>query len=111
MRATMKTSFLRTGAALVLAAAVATPAAAQIDFSNFVQIGDSLTAGFVDGCWVEHGQRDSFGAILARQAGAPSFEQPLIKEPGLGPCITLLSLEGREKEEKEEKEKKKREGK
>lgn len=92
MRATMKTSFLRTGAALVLAVGVATPAAAQIDFSNFVQIGDSLTGGFVDGCWVEHGQRDSYGAILARQAGAPSFEQPLIKEPGLGPCITLLSL-------------------
>lgn len=79
--------------ALVLAVVAApTPAAAQADFGTFVQLGDSLTAGFLDGCWVEHGQRDSFGAILARQARAGSFEQPLIREPGLGGCLVLTSL-------------------
>ena len=76
----------------ILAAAVALPAAGQADFTTFVQIGDSITAGFTDGCLVEHGQRDSFGAIIARQAGAASFEQPLVKEPGLGPCMVLTSL-------------------
>ncbi|MEO6326489.1 MAG: hypothetical protein ABIQ65_17835, partial [Thermoanaerobaculia bacterium] len=75
------------------------PATAQVDFTRFTQIGDSLTAGYLDGCWVEHGQRNSYGAILARQAGAPSFEQPLMGEPGLGSgigpgkgCLVLTSL-------------------
>jgi hypothetical protein len=88
---TLKALF-RIASASALAVVVATPAAAQVDFTIFVQIGDSLTAGFTDGCLAEHGQRDSFGAILARQAGAASFEQPLVKEPGLGPCMVLTSL-------------------
>jgi lysophospholipase L1-like esterase len=88
---TPKTRF-RIASAATLAAVVASPAAAQVDFTTFVQIGDSITAGFTDSCLVEHGQRDSFGAIIARQAGAASFEQPLVKEPGLGPCQVLTSL-------------------
>lgn len=90
----MKTpkALFRIVSAAALAVVVAAPAAAQVDFTTFVQIGDSLTAGFTDGCLAEHGQRDSFGAILARQAGAASFEQPLVKEPGLGPCMVLTSL-------------------
>lgn len=79
---------------------LATPAArAQVDFSTFVQLGDSLTAGYLDACWVEHGQRDSYGAIFARQVGT-AFEQPLLKEPGLGSggigpkkgCLVLTRL-------------------
>jgi lysophospholipase L1-like esterase len=90
----MKTpkALFRITSAAALAVVVASPAAAQVDFTTFVQIGDSLTAGYTDGCLVEHGQRDSFGAILARQAGAASFEQPLVKEPGLGPCTVLTGL-------------------
>ncbi len=87
---------------LVLLAALAVPAlpaAAQIDFSRFVTIGNSITAGFLDGCWVEHGQRNDYGAIIANLAGA-DYQQPLIKEPGvgsagLGPgkgCLVLASL-------------------
>src|SRR5204862_6041115 len=69
------------------------PAAAQVDLSNFVQIGDSYTAGFQDGCWVKHGQLDDFGIILARQAGTDgSFQQPLLDEPGVGGCLVLQSL-------------------
>jgi lysophospholipase L1-like esterase len=88
-----------TGAALGLSLCLAGPAAAQADFSKFYQIGDSITAGYLDGCWVQHGQVNSFGAILARQAGASGFEQPIMGEPGLGNgvgpglgCLILTSL-------------------
>lgn len=80
-------------AALVLALAVtASPAAAQADFSRFVVVGASVDSGFIDSCWVKHGQTDSWPAILARQAGVTSFQQPIIGEPGLGPCQILTSL-------------------
>ena len=79
--------------ALVAVVVLALPAAAQqADFTNFVQIGDSLTAGFTDGCLVEYAQNDSYGAIIARQAGVSGFQQPLISSPGLGPCMVLTSL-------------------
>lgn len=79
--------------ALVLALAVsATPAAAQADFTKFVAVGVSTDAGFLDSCWVKHGQLDSWPAILARQAGNTGFQQPIIGEPGLGPCQILTSL-------------------
>ena len=79
--------------ALVALVTLALPAAAQqADFTNFVQIGDSLTAGFTDGCLVEYAQNDSYGAIIARQAGVSGFQQPLISSPGLGPCMVLTSL-------------------
>jgi len=80
-------------AALAFAAALALPAAAQqADFTMFAQIGDSLSAGFTDGCLVEYAQNDSFGAIIAGHAGVSGFQQPLISQPGLGPCMVLTSL-------------------
>ncbi|HSB36305.1 MAG TPA: hypothetical protein VLH41_05475, partial [Thermoanaerobaculia bacterium] len=80
-------------ASLVALVAFTLPAAAQqADFTTFVQIGDSLTHGYTDGCVVEYAQRDSVGAIIARQAGVTNFEQALIKAPGLGPCMVLTSL-------------------
>jgi len=76
----------------LLVAASASPAAAQADFSKFVAIGASVDAGFLDNCWVKYGQVDSWNAILARQAGAPAFEQPLLDTPGVGGCLVLTSL-------------------
>ena len=79
--------------ALALALAVsASPAAAQADFSKFVVVGASVDSGFVDSCWVKHGQTDSWPAIFARQTGNPAFQQPIVGEPGLGPCQILTSL-------------------
>ena len=75
----------------VLLAVAAGPAAGQADFSKFVAIGASVDAGFLDNCWVKYGQVDSWNAILARQAGAPAFEQPLLDTPGTG-CMYLVSL-------------------
>ena len=78
---------------MAFTAALAVPAAAQqADFTLFAQIGDSLTAGFTDGCLVEYAQNDSYGAIIARHAGVSGFQQPLISRPGLGPCMVLTSL-------------------
>ncbi|WP_158551421.1 SGNH/GDSL hydrolase family protein [Rhodohalobacter sp. SW132] len=50
------------------------------DFTNYVAIGNSLTAGFMDGALYNNGQRFSLGALLSAQfeyTGAPStFNQP-----------------------------------
>jgi hypothetical protein len=68
------------------------PAAAQVDFSNYVALGDSLTAGFVSGSLMNWYQDRSFPAVLAQQAGSPVFEQPYISEPGIGPIFELVAL-------------------
>ncbi|MBK9089392.1 MAG: hypothetical protein IPL90_10250 [Holophagales bacterium] len=87
---TMKNTLL---VAFALALVVsASPAAAQADFTKFVAVGASVDAGFIDSCWVKHGQTDSWPAIFARQAGVSGFQQPIIGEPGLGPCQILTSL-------------------
>lgn len=75
-----------------LLSVLALPAAAQVDMSKFVVVGASVDAGFTDSCWVKHGQLDSWPAIFARQAGTSDFQQPIINEPGLGPCQILSSL-------------------
>ncbi|MBK9966705.1 MAG: SGNH/GDSL hydrolase family protein [Holophagales bacterium] len=80
-------------AALAVALAVsASPAAAQADFTKFVVVGASVDSGFIDSCWVKHGQTDSWPAIFARQTGISGFQQPIVGEPGLGPCQILTSL-------------------
>ncbi len=58
-----------------------TPSSGDADFSNYVSIGDSLTAGYADGALYLLGQQNSFPAILAQQfaeAGGGAFVQPLL---------------------------------
>lgn len=54
--------------------------AGSADFSNYVAIGNSLTAGYMDAALYNDGQASSFPALLAEQltyAGAPDeFNQP-----------------------------------
>ena len=53
------------------------------DFSKFVTIGDSLTAGYADGALYLSGQENSYPAVLAKQfatVGGGSFEQPLVSD-------------------------------
>ena len=55
--------------------------AGSADFTTFVAVGDSLTAGYADGALYRHGQENSFPAILAQQfalAGGGAFSQPLM---------------------------------
>lgn len=60
-----------------------TASAGDADFSKFVSIGDSLTAGYADGALYLLGQTNSFPAILAQQfaeVGGGVFEQPLVSD-------------------------------
>lgn len=71
---------------------VETPQASEIpvtytsgtaDFSNYVAVGNSLTAGYSDGALFIEGQTNSFPNILATQfslAGGGAFTQPLMND-------------------------------
>lgn len=53
------------------------------DFSNFVAIGASFTAGFTDNALFKAGQEDSFPMILAEKfamLGGENFTQPLMND-------------------------------
>ena len=53
------------------------------DFTGFVAIGDSLTAGYADGALYLAGQKNSYPSILAQQfakVGGGSFTQPLVSD-------------------------------
>lgn len=80
---------------LVLCALAGSGAAsAQVDFTRYVAIGDSLTAGFSYGGLVREIQVNSYPALIFRQGSgtAAGFEQPLVGQPGLPPLLTLRSL-------------------
>ena len=79
--------------ALAVAAVVlATVPAAAVDFTTYVALGDSLTAGFASGGLAQPYQEGSYPALLARQMGTPVFEQPLVEYPGIPPVLVLLQL-------------------
>ncbi len=66
------------------------------DFSKFVVVGNSLTAGFQSGGMARTFQLNSYGAVIARQLGMDSagkmgseFEQPLFADPGTPGTLTL----------------------
>ncbi len=90
----MKTphTLLRLLSAAALAAAAALPAAAQVDVSKLVWIGDSEGAGFSAGCLTKRVQVDSPGAVIARANGGADYQQPIMGDPGLGGCMVLTSL-------------------
>lgn len=79
------------------------------DFSKYVALGNSLTAGFADGALYKVSQENSTPAILAQQfaalANGGSFTQPLTNDnvggllaggnplPGFGPRLTYGGLD------------------
>ncbi len=89
----MKTpnSLLRLLSAAVLAALVALPAAAQVDLSRLVWIGDSEGAGYSANCLTKRVQVDSPGAVIARANGV-DYQQPILSDWGTGGCLVLTSL-------------------
>jgi len=69
------------------------PDPGSADFSTFVALGDSLTAGYADGALYRHGQENSFPALMAQQfvsVGGGVFNQPLMPVGATG----SLSLTG-----------------
>ena len=63
-----------------------------VDFSNFVAVGNSMTAGYADGALYLSGQENSISSIMATQfqtVGGGAFHQPLIgTEDGVGFTLT-----------------------
>lgn len=57
----------------------------SVDFTTYVAVGNSLTAGFQNGALYRDGQEFSFPKLIARQIRFDeSFNQPLIPNPGIG---------------------------
>ena len=57
--------------------------AGEADFSNYVSLGNSLTAGYTDGALFAAGQQNSMSSMLAQQfslAGGGSFSQPMMSD-------------------------------
>ncbi len=57
------------------------PQSGSADFTTYVALGNSLTAGYADGTLSRSGQSHSYPAILAEQfrmAGGGDFKQPLL---------------------------------
>ncbi len=62
------------------------------DFSTYVAIGDSLTAGFASGGLAVEYQEGSYPALIAQQLGLEDFQQPLVSMPGIPPVLVLQHL-------------------
>ncbi|MFI2741111.1 G-D-S-L family lipolytic protein [Zhouia sp. PK063] len=58
-------------------------ASGTADFSNYVAVGNSLTAGYADGALYMQGQQNSYPSIIASKlefAGGGEFKQPLVND-------------------------------
>ena len=77
---------------LVLSLAVTGGASAQVDFTKYVAVGDSLTAGYASSGLAEYYQAYSFPSQIARQAMPGQFQQPLVANPGINPVLMLQRL-------------------
>ena len=85
----------RIAAALLIASLLAVPgfaARGTADFSHYVALGDSYGAGVSNGSLNERHQPYSWPAIIARQAGAADFVQPLVSYPGIGAEMELVDV-------------------
>jgi hypothetical protein len=80
---------------LLLIALIAAPlfaARGTADFTRFVVLGDSYAAGVESASLNVNHQQFSWPAVIARQAGAPDFQQPLVSFPGIGPELQLVDI-------------------
>src|SRR3954462_11871129 len=83
-------------ALLATGAAFGQPNTGTADFTTYVALGDSLTAGFSSGSINQTYPVNSYPALIFRQAKGVStnagFEQPLVSPPGLPGILVLRSL-------------------
>ncbi len=92
---TLIRSISKFAAAVAVVSMVAVPvfaARGSADFTRFVAIGDSYGAGVSSGSMNERHTPYSWPAVIARQAGAPQFVQPLVSYPGIGNELTLVNV-------------------
>jgi len=78
--------------ATCVVALLAAPAYAQVDFSRYVALGDSLTAGIASASYMDYYQQRAYPQLLATQAGGGFLEGPFVAPPGLTPILVLNSL-------------------
>ena len=79
-------------AACLVALLGAAPAMAQADFTEYVALGDNVTAGFASGSLMDWYQDRSYPAVISQQVAGTNFEQALVSDPGIGPILELVSL-------------------
>jgi lysophospholipase L1-like esterase len=79
---------------LVAGAGFAQVSTGAANFATYVAFGDSLTAGYSNGSINERFQRNSYPALIYRQATGKTtgFEQPLVSAPGLPGALRLTGL-------------------
>ena len=79
---------------LVLSLAVAGGVSAQVDFTKYVAVGDSLTAGYASSGLAQYYQDYSYPRLIARQASPnfSAFQQPTVANPGINPVLMLQRL-------------------
>jgi len=61
------------------------------NFSRFVSIGNSITAGYQSGTIYESGQMYAYGNLIAKQVGV-DYQIPFVSDPGLGGRMEVQSL-------------------
>lgn len=65
-----------------------------LDFSNYVAVGASFTAGFTDNGLFIAAQENSFPNILAQQFGTSNFTQPLMNDNVGGLLLGGVQIQG-----------------
>jgi len=63
------------------------------DFSKYVAVGNSLTAGYSNGALYQEAQKYSYPNLIARQLHIKDFEQPLVSSPGIGNRLEVNNFE------------------
>ena len=80
--------------ALVLPLAGLAQDTGDANFTRYVAVGDSLTAGFMSGGLFRTAQQNSYPVLIWRQATGQTggFQQPLVSDPGIPAALELRSL-------------------
>src|SRR5262245_45707404 len=80
--------------AILFTAGAASAQTGSANFTRYVALGDSLTAGFESGSINRVYQANSYPALIFRQATGRTagFQQPLVSEPGLPGILFLQSI-------------------
>jgi GDSL-like Lipase/Acylhydrolase len=68
------------------------PVSGNADFTRFVSIGNSLTAGYESSALFQSGQMYSIGNMISQKVNT-TYAQPLISDPGIGGQIKIVSLD------------------
>ncbi|HET9327316.1 MAG TPA: SGNH/GDSL hydrolase family protein [Candidatus Eisenbacteria bacterium] len=64
----------------------------RANFSTYVAMGTSITAGWQSGGLVQHHQTKSYAYLFARQADASAFTIPSVSADGVPPLLRIVSL-------------------